>query len=261
MNPQYKNSILIVDDDLLVAEMTRVSLSGMYEIHHVCDGESALKHIAERIPDLVLLDISMPGVDGYDVCKQLRGNSDYDDMAIVFLSGMVDEQQRIAGYEAGGDDFLSKPVSAKELCFKVDLTLKHYAERKRLKSELTDTFMTAMTAVTTIAEIGSILHFLRSSFNCCDYESLCREVINTLDNYGLIGSVQIRGAQGTVSFGSNGICSALEETMLNSMFGHERLFEFSSCLSCSYEHITVIVKHIDRDDLEKEGEFAITLHF
>ncbi|GAB4277273.1 MAG: hypothetical protein Kow0065_24150 [Methylomicrobium sp.] len=253
MSTDRSHLILIVDDDFLVAEMTREVLSSSYQVHHVGDGQAALHFVAEQIPDLLLLDIAMPGMDGYEVCKQLRSDSRYDDMAIVFLSGLVDEQQRIAGYEVGGDDFLAKPASAKELCYKIDLTLKHYAERRRLKSELSNSFMTAMTAMTTVAEIGSILHFLRSSFNCQDYQSLCHEVINTLDSYGLIGSVQIRGEQGTVSFGSNGICSPLEESALNLMFGHGRLFEFSSCLSCSYEHITVIVKNIERDDPEKRG--------
>lgn len=65
--------------------------------------------------------------------------------------------------------------------------------------------------------------------------------------------MQIRGSQGTLSMSSHGLCTPLEESVLNHLFGHGRLFEFSACLSCSYPHITLIIKNLDRDDTEKRG--------
>ena len=248
-----KPLILIVDDDLFSAEITQSALMPAFQMHHVESGERAFAFVADKIPDLVLLDISMPGMDGYEVCRALRASASLEETPIIFLSGLIGEAERLAGYEVGADDFLAKPASAAELRYKVELTLKNYAERRRLKSELHQAFSTAMTAMSTAAEVGSVLHFLRTSFSCQDYQSLSHEVINTLAVYGLEGTIQIRGEQGLISLGSNGPCSPLEEAVLEHMFGHGRLFEFSSCLSCSYEHVTVIVKNLDRDDAERRG--------
>jgi len=245
--------ILIVDDDAFSAEMTQAALVPTFQTQHLATGESAIAFAANKTPDLVLLDISMPGMDGYEVCRALRCNPSLDETPIIFLSGMVGESERLAGYEVGGDDFLAKPASSAELRYKVELTLKNYVERRRLKTELHQAFSTAMMAMSTAAEVGSVLHFLRTSFSCQDYQSLAHEVINTLASYGLEGTICIRGECGRFSLGSNGSCSPLEEVVLEHMFGHGRLFEFSSCLSCSYEHVTVIVKNLDRDDEEKRG--------
>lgn len=252
-NDLNKPLILIVDDDSFSAELSQSALMTTFQTHHIDNGKEAIAFVADRIPDLILLDISMPGMDGYEVCRVLRENPLLEDTPIIFLSGMIGEPERLAGYEVGGDDFLAKPASAAELNYKVDLMLRNYAERRRLKTELHQAFSTAMTAMSTAAEIGSVLHFLRTSFSCQDYQSLGYEVINTLAAYGLEGSIRIRGEQGQVSLGSHGPCAPLEEAVLDHMFGHGRLFEFSSCLSCSYEHVTVIVKNLERDDLEKRG--------
>ena len=245
--------ILIVDDDDITSDRIKNALPVQYDIHQVSDGKAALDFISLQLPSLILLDVAMPGLTGYDVCKTLRNDFSLDDVPVLFVSSLVDDKSRLAGYEAGGDDYLTKPIVPDELCYKIDRLLKNYAERRRLKSELADTFTTAMTAMSTAGEIGTVLHFLRASFNCRDYQSLCQELISTLEQYGLEGSVQIRGLQGTTSLGSNGACSPLEESVLNHLFGHGRLFEFSSCMSCSYDRITIIVRNLERDNPELRG--------
>lgn len=246
-------TLLIVDDDAFALQVTKDVLGDLYTIKIATSGQQALELIANTEIDLLLLDIMMPDITGYEVCRSLRANQAYNHIPIIFLSGVITEDERLLGYEVGGDDFLAKPAVAAELRFKVTKTLTHYAERKRLKTDLKNSFDTAMVAITTASEIGIVLHFLRNTFACQDYTSLCQEVIHTLIDYGLDGSVQIRGGYGKVSLGSNGFSSALEESVLDNMFGHGRLFEFSTCLSCSYEHVTVIVKNLDRDNTEKRG--------
>ena len=254
-----KPKILLVEDDdfatIVVAEM----LAADYDVRHIDSGQAALESLAEGHPDLVLLDVEMPGMSGYEVCRALRDDSAIGDLPVIFLSGRVSEDDRLAGYEAGGDDYLTKPVSADELRSKIKLALANYAERRRLKSDLSNAFSTAMTAMTSAAEIGGVLQFLRTSFGCPDYAALCREVMNTLASYGLEASVQLRGRQAAISVGPNGPCSPLEESVLTTMSTHGRLFDFSSRTSCSYEHITIIVKSVARDDPERHGRMKDNL--
>lgn len=248
-----KPSILLVEDDDFAADIATEMLSSDYIVQHVANGEAALESVAVQVPDLVLLDVSMPGMSGYEVCRTLRDDSAFDGLPVIFLSGLVSEEERIAGYEAGGDDYLTKPVAVKELRSKVRKALDHYAERQHLKADVSNAFSTAMTAMSSAAEVGTVLQFLRASFNCPSYESLCHELLNTLRTYGLEASVQIRGRQGMVCMSPEGPCSPLEESILSNMARQGRLFEFGQRLSCSYDHITIIVKNAPRDEADHYG--------
>ena len=254
-----KPTILLVDDDDFAAIVAAEVLAPDYDLQHVSTGQAALDSMQSGIYDLVLLDVEMAGMSGYEVCRAIRDDSSIGNLPILFLSGRVNDEDRLAGYEAGGDDYLTKPVSAEELRAKVKRELLAHAERRRLNSDLSGAFSTAMTAMTSAAEIGTVLQFLRSSFGCENYASLCGEMLNTLAAYGLEANVQVRGKQGRVSLGANGPCSPLEESVLTTMSAHGRLFEFGSRTSCSYEHITVIVKSIDRDDPERHGRMKDNL--
>jgi len=154
---------------------------------------------------------------------------------------------------------LTKPVAADELRFKVKRAINHVIESKQLKSDFTNAFSTAMTAMSSAAEVGALLQFLRTSFSCPDYMSLCREVLATITSYGLEGSVQIRGKDQVVSLGQNGACSPLEVSVLKNMSTQGRIFEFSSRTSYNYDHITIIVKNMPRDDPDRHGRMRDNL--
>jgi DNA-binding response OmpR family regulator len=248
--------ILLVEDEDFAASLAAGILSPDYDVQRARNGQDALNSISQKRPDLVLLDVGMPGMSGYDVCKALR--SDAEDPAlgalpIIFLSGRVDDADRLAGYEAGGDDYLTKPVSADELRSKIRLVLANCDERQRLRKDLSSASSMAMTAMSGAAEVGVLLHFMRMSFGCPNYAELCREVLRALASYDLEASVQIRGQQETVSLNQYGVCSPLESSVLTNISRQERLFAFGSRTCCSYEHITIIVKNNSRDDPRLHG--------
>lgn len=257
MNEQL--SILLVEDDDFVAEVTIKTLVDQYRLQHVNNGQAALDAVAIQAPDLVLLDVSLPGMSGYEICRALRNDPAFDGLPIIFLSGLDSEAERLAGYQAGGDDYLIKPVSIGELRAKIKLALDQYSERQRLKADASSAFSTAMTAMTSVAEIGAVLQYLRVSFNCSNYEQLCHELLNILDSLGLISQVQIRGRQGTVSLSSTGPCTPLEESTLNTMSKQDRIFSFGSHTSCSYDHITIIVKNMPIKNEEQYGRIKDNL--
>jgi two-component system, OmpR family, response regulator len=119
--------ILIVDDDLHIREVIRVTLSkaGMAVIE-ARDGKEALARFGAGRPDLIVLDIGMPELDGLDVCRQIRKSSD---VPIVFLTARDDEIDRILGLEMGGDDYVTKPFSPRELVARVNVILRRVTGR------------------------------------------------------------------------------------------------------------------------------------
>jgi two-component system, OmpR family, response regulator len=119
--------ILIVDDDLHIREVIRVALkrAGM-TVSEARDGKEALSRFANDRPDLVVLDIGMPEFDGLDVCREIRKSSD---VPILFLSARDDEIDRILGLEIGGDDYVTKPFSPRELIARINVILRRAAAR------------------------------------------------------------------------------------------------------------------------------------
>ena len=124
-------TVLVVEDDhgnreLLVRLLSRHG----YEAHPVPDGESALKVIGERRPDVVLLDVGLPGIGGFDVCREIKQDPATRLTPVVMVTGLNARHHRIEGIDAGADDFLSKPVDREELLARVGslVRLKRYTD-------------------------------------------------------------------------------------------------------------------------------------
>jgi len=119
-------SILVVDDDPHIRDLLAFALgkAGMH-VEQASDGEEALARIAVRAPDLMVLDINMPRLNGLDLCRQLRGGGGaHADLPILFLSSRDDEIDRIVGIEIGADDYVTKPFSPREVVARVGAILK-----------------------------------------------------------------------------------------------------------------------------------------
>ncbi|MBW7972388.1 response regulator transcription factor [Bradyrhizobium sp. BR 10289] len=119
--------ILIVDDEGHIREVIRVALkkAGM-DVIEARDGKEALARFAADRPDLIVLDIGMPEFDGLDVCREVRKSSD---VPILFLSARDEEIDRILGLEIGGDDYVTKPFSPRELVARVNVILRRLSPR------------------------------------------------------------------------------------------------------------------------------------
>ena len=118
--------ILIVDDDPDIRNVLNLLLRSDYETAEAADGFAAVEYIQQNPEtDLVILDVMMPGMDGIETCGKIRESSN---VPILFLTAKSAEQDRIAAYRSGGDDFLSKPFSQPELLAKVSSLLRRYRE-------------------------------------------------------------------------------------------------------------------------------------
>jgi DNA-binding response OmpR family regulator len=118
----HRGCVLVVDDDTTVADVvTRYLTRDGYDVETVGDGRAALACAASRLPDLVVLDLMLPGLDGYEVYRQLRRLAP---MPVIMLTARGREDERIAGLELGADDYLTKPFSPRELVARVAAVLR-----------------------------------------------------------------------------------------------------------------------------------------
>ena len=125
--------ILVVDDQPANIQMLGAMLGGLgHEIVPASDGVSALKRISMRLPDLILLDLLMPGMDGFEVCRQIKADPAWREIPIIFLSAADDKELIVRALDAGGIDYITKPFSNAELLCRVRTQLIFKATRDRL---------------------------------------------------------------------------------------------------------------------------------
>ena len=120
-----KDKILVVDDEEHIQELLRFNLEiNGYKVLCADNGIDALNIAREEVPQLVLLDIMLPLMDGYDVCKEIRKDNSISNIPIIMLTAKVDELDKILGLELGADDYLTKPFSIRELMARVKAILR-----------------------------------------------------------------------------------------------------------------------------------------
>jgi DNA-binding response OmpR family regulator len=121
-NSDLPGRIVVVDDDPTVADVVgRYLVRDGHTVECVHDGHEALRRIAEQQPDLVVLDLMLPGIDGLEVCRRLRERWP---IPVVMLTALGDETDRLAGFEIGADDYVTKPFSPRELAMRVRSVLR-----------------------------------------------------------------------------------------------------------------------------------------
>ena len=124
--------ILIVDDDADIAEFLSYNLKKVgYNVYTALNGKDAINMVQRVNPHLVLLDVMMPEMDGIETCEKLREDPTNENVLIVFLTARSEDYSQIAGFAAGADDYITKPVKPKVLVSRLQAILRRYGVRKK----------------------------------------------------------------------------------------------------------------------------------
>jgi len=135
--------ILVVDDEQDILELIRHTLNKEgYEVHVAANGQQAVEKALNIKPDLILMDVMMPVMDGMEACRQLKENPETSDLAIIFLTARSEEFAELAGFEAGADDYIAKPIRGRVLLSRIRAILRrnvtHSAEEEIVKLQFED---------------------------------------------------------------------------------------------------------------------------
>jgi len=124
-----RQKIYIVEDEPDIRETLKYNFSNEgFKVFTAPDGEEALSNIKKILPDVLILDLMLPGVSGLDICKSIRADDDIRDMSIIMLTAKGEEIDRVIGFELGADDYVTKPFSVRELILRVKVLLKKQRE-------------------------------------------------------------------------------------------------------------------------------------
>ncbi len=184
--PEEKPTILVVEDDIDVAEMLTAYFRGQgYGVEAVNGGEDAVNACQSLHPDLVILDIRLPDMDGFEVARQLRKTQRTNDIPIIFLTEKRGRSDRLQGLKLGADDYITKPFDIQEL-------------RLRVRNALRRTSANSLTnPVTGLAEGALVDERLRECLETSDWALLLISIENLAqfrENYGFVASDDVQRA-------------------------------------------------------------------
>ena len=138
-NEQHIEKVaLVIEDDKSVSQLIRLYLAeDGYRVLNAEDGLSGLKMATEESPDIVLLDLNLPGMDGLEVCRNIREKSD---LPIIMVTARVEEDDRLDGLDMGADDYVSKPFSPRELVARVNAVMRRTSQANKKRDEIGEQF-------------------------------------------------------------------------------------------------------------------------
>jgi len=248
-----KERILIVDDSTDDIHILMENLKQDYAVLAATSGEKALEVAAnDPQPDVILLDVMMPGMDGYETCRRLKQKPDTRDIDIIFVSAHDTIEEKLNGYEAGGSDYLIKPVQPVELAQKVKLAIHNKSNRAEAVAENQMAMQTAMTAISSIGEQGVVLDFMRRSFTVDSIQALANLIVEATAGYGLESNVQIRGSREVVNVSSSGRMSPLEEELMLRLQDTGRIRMSGNRLVANFGPVSQLIKNMPEDE-DKRG--------
>ena len=243
--------IAVVDDNAPQRMILSRLLEHDYKVSVFETGNAFLE--CPQAFEAVLLDIEMPGLTGYETCHQLRHRANSNDMPVIFVSAHDTAPERVAAYEAGGDDFVTKPIAANELRHKLTGIIEHREKLRDLAMQSSTAQQVAFTAMSSMGDLGVVIDFLRQSTGGKDYLSIGQQLLGAMNAWGLRGAVQIRGHNGNLDLTSEGSMSPLQASVLQSMRDIGRIFEMGSRAIINYSHVSLLVENLPTQDPDKVG--------
>ncbi|WP_462157161.1 response regulator [Pseudoalteromonas sp. GB56] len=246
--------VLAVDDEEYNLEIIEEILEGEdFELRMVDSGPACLAIVGEYHPDVILLDVSMPDMNGYDVCRQLKANPETDDIVVMFVSARGTVEERMEGYAVGAEDYIVKPFSHDELKSKL-MHLKGFLEEKEtLQQQVDDATSTAFNAMANSSEMGEIVNYVERIGDIWEVEQLGLELLHCLNRFGLQSNAELRIEDKTHHFALSGVCSPIVIELFDMLKSRGRLHEFSQRLLVNYESVSLLILNMPEHEPEKHG--------
>ena len=164
-----KPKVMVVDDSATNLTMAKNALSGVYNVLPVISGEMALKLMAKSMPSLILLDIGMPGMDGFETIKRIKSDEAINHIPVIFLTAMDDSVSELEGLQLGAVDYIKKPFSIPLLIQRVDLHISLIEQKKELQKYNENLAEMVKAKTKTIEELQhAIIHALSDLIECRD---------------------------------------------------------------------------------------------
>ncbi|QTH72520.1 response regulator [Pseudoalteromonas xiamenensis] len=246
--------ILAVDDEPFNLEIIEEILEDLdFELATAASGPECLEMVEAYNPQVILLDVSMPQMNGYEVCKALKANPNTSHIVVMFVSARGSVEERMEGYSVGAEDYIVKPFGHTELKSKLMNLNKLLEEKASLTQQIEDATNTAFSAMATSSEMGQIVNFIEQIGEIEDVNELAHALLRCLENFGLSSNLEFRIDDERRHYASSGVCSPIVIELFDILKGKGRLHEFTNRILVNYPVISLLILNMPTDDPDKRG--------
>lgn len=245
---KQEGHVLVVDDVATTRAIHNLILARNFEVKNAASGQEALDLCAERLPDLILLDVEMPGLNGFDTCRKLRERYD---IPIIFATAHESLEEHLKAFDAGGTDLCVKPVSAEILIRKVRLAISQWRERTELKNRQESLKAQAELYQSGMSDRRLLLQFTRIALGCDNYEQLARNFLHACRLFGVQCCIAIRHDNTESAWSAEGPATALERSVLTQIASMGPLVQFKNRLAINQDRLSAVVSNMPEENSDE----------
>ncbi|TVZ40464.1 response regulator receiver domain-containing protein [Alteromonadaceae bacterium 2753L.S.0a.02] len=256
------NRVLVVDDDAFTQKVLVNAIAERYQVETANDGERAIEMASSWQPDIVLLDVEMPGRNGYEVCDFLKRQKSTSHIPIIFVSGCSSVRERMLGFEVGADDYLVKPCSKELLNAKLEKMDVYIAQKEQLESSYQSAQDTALEAIATSADLGKAVRFIERSYLVPSLDKLSEELVNILRDMQLSASLMFSARTKNYFASTKGTeVAPLEQDLLQMLHTEKRFVDFGCRTQVNYPRVALLIKNMPLEDRNRYGRLKDIIPF
>ncbi|ATC85460.1 MULTISPECIES: response regulator [Pseudoalteromonas] len=246
--------ILAVDDEPFNLEIIEEILEELdFELQVATSGPECLNMVEGYMPQVILLDVSMPQMNGYEVCKALKANPNTAHIIVMFVSARGTVEERMEGYSVGAEDYIVKPFGHDELKSKLKNLNQVLVEKQSLEKQVEDATSTAFNAMANSSEMGQIVNYVENIGFINDPQELGKALIDCLQSFDLQSNIEFRENDEISHFALSGVCSPIVVELFEMLKNKGRLHEFSHRILVNYELISLLILNMPDHDPDKHG--------
>ncbi len=248
--------VLVVDDDKVSRNSICRALKDNYELSVAENGLEGVDRAKAEKPDIILLDVEMPGINGYEVCDQLKNDPATEKSLVVFISSHGGLRERMLGYESGAADYLVKPFDTQELQAKMNHMAALIDQRRQLSQQAQSASKTAFAAMRGSSELGMAIQFIEATYSAKSFDVIAEKFFEVTRQLSLNCTLMFQSAKGGEFFSSKGEVPPLERELVSTLhLSGERFNDFGCRTQINYPRVALLIKNMPLHDQEAYGRY------
>lgn len=249
-----KLTILAIDDDPRNHAIVKQILGELYTIAEVFDGQAGVEMAQSLRPDIILMDIMMPVLDGYEACRIITSDPELTGTPVLFLSAKESLSERLTCYEVGGADYLTKPFEHEELLAKVKKLADIAVARKHASARVSEANTVAFQAMVSASELGAYLQFIESAFRASTFAQVAEILKSGLAQMQLQCAAIVFTDDDPIIFSTDGEASPLETSIIMRSRDKGRLVDYKQRTLVNFSNVALLIKNMPTGDEVKYGQ-------
>jgi CheY-like chemotaxis protein len=242
--------VFVVDDDPFVLDVIRGILEPECNVETFSSVDACLPRLEAEKPDMFLLDVRMPGTDGYTFCRQIKDDYGLCRIPVTFVSSHDTIEARLRGYDAGGEDFVIKPFQPEEILRKVKVAQQIALSKRSLQAQAEDAELLSSLVMASMDEYAILVQFMRRLITQETEQEIAAAMLDLMQRYKLEGVAQTRISQRTLTLSAQGSNLPLESSVVDHVRTMGRIFEFRARSVHNFDRLTLMINNMPLHDPE-----------